>query len=105
MEHAIHIQILLAAFAGGAVLGAVAQKTNFCTLGAVSDWVNMGHTGRMRSWVFAMAVALAAVTVMEAWSGLDPKKGRSAPRSAGQSSSGFNKTKKHSPPKGAPVRF
>jgi len=73
MEHAIHIQILLAAFAGGAVLGAVAQKTNFCTLGAVSDWVNMGHTGRMRSWVFAMAVALAAVTVMEAWSGLDLK--------------------------------
>lgn len=73
MEHAIHIQILLAAFVVGAVFGAVANKTNFCTLGAVSDWVNMGHTGRMRAWVFAMAVALAAVTALEAWAGLDLK--------------------------------
>jgi len=32
----------------------------------VSDWVNMGDTGRMRAWVFAMAVALAGVTLLEA---------------------------------------
>jgi uncharacterized protein len=66
MENAIHLQVLLAAFVIGGVLGAVATKTNFCTLGAVSDWVNMGHTGRMRAWVFSMAVALAGVMVMEA---------------------------------------
>lgn len=66
MESAIHLQVLFAAFAIGGVLGAVATKTNFCTMGAVSDWVNMGHTGRMRAWVFSMAVALAGVTVMEA---------------------------------------
>jgi uncharacterized membrane protein YedE/YeeE len=62
----IHLQVLLAAFVTGIVLGAVANKTNFCTMGAVSDWVNMGDTGRMRAWVFSMAVALAAVTLMEA---------------------------------------
>jgi Predicted transporter component len=71
MENSIHLQILLGAFAIGTVLGAVANKTNFCTMGAVSDWVNMGHTGRMRAWVFSMAVALAAVIVMEAGGWLD----------------------------------
>ncbi|HWI15899.1 MAG TPA: YeeE/YedE thiosulfate transporter family protein, partial [Burkholderiales bacterium] len=71
MENAIHLQVLLAAFVIGGVLGAVATKTNFCTLGAVSDWVNMGHTGRMRAWVFSMAVALAGVMVMEAAGLLD----------------------------------
>jgi uncharacterized membrane protein YedE/YeeE len=40
------------------VFGAVGNKTHFCTMGAVSDWVNMGHTGRLRMWLLAMAVAL-----------------------------------------------
>lgn len=71
MENAIHLEVLLAGFAIGAVLGAVANKTNFCTMGAVSDWVNMGHTGRMRAWVFAMAVALAGMIAMEAMGWVD----------------------------------
>ena len=47
-------------------MGALAQKTRFCTMGAVSDWINMGDTARMRSWVFAMAIALAGVVALEA---------------------------------------
>jgi len=35
-------------------------------MGAVSDWVNMGDTGRMRAWLLAMAVALIGVLGMEA---------------------------------------
>ena len=66
MTWEIHQQLLLAVLAIGLVFGAVAQKTRFCTLGAVSDWINMGDTGRMRSWVFAMALALLAVIAMEA---------------------------------------
>jgi uncharacterized membrane protein YedE/YeeE len=66
MESAIHQQVLLTVFAIALVLGAVGQKTRFCTMGAVSDWVNMGDTGRMRSWVLAMAVALTGVVVLEA---------------------------------------
>lgn len=54
------------------VLGAVANKTNFCTMGAVSDWVNMGDTGRMRAWLLAIAVALLGVTVLEAMNLADP---------------------------------
>jgi uncharacterized membrane protein YedE/YeeE len=40
------------------IFGAVGNKTNFCTMGAVSDWVNMGDTGRMRMWLLAIAVAM-----------------------------------------------
>ncbi len=46
------------AFALAFVFGAVANKTNFCTMGAVSDWVNMGDTNRMRMWLLAIAVAI-----------------------------------------------
>jgi uncharacterized membrane protein YedE/YeeE len=66
MESSIHLQILLAVFAIAAIMGAVANKTRFCTMGAVSDWVNIGDTGRMRAWVFAMAIALVGVLVLEA---------------------------------------
>jgi len=46
------------AFALAFIFGAVANKTNFCTMGAVSDWVNMGDLNRMRMWLLAIAVAL-----------------------------------------------
>jgi uncharacterized protein len=65
MAFTIHQQVLLAVFGVALALGAIAQKTRFCTMGAVSDWVNMGDTGRMRSWVFAMAVALGGVALLE----------------------------------------
>lgn len=58
-------EIYLWGFAIAVVLGAVANKTNFCTMGAVSDWVNMGDTGRFRAWVFAIAVATLGVLVLE----------------------------------------
>ncbi|MEI6723925.1 MAG: YeeE/YedE family protein [Betaproteobacteria bacterium] len=50
--------VLGGSFALAFVFGAVGAKTNFCTMGAVSDWVNMGDTGRMRMWVLAIAVAM-----------------------------------------------
>ncbi|HEX6827980.1 MAG TPA: YeeE/YedE family protein [Burkholderiales bacterium] len=57
--------MLWSTFALALVLGAVASKTNFCTMGAVSDWVNMGDTGRMRAWLLAIAVAVLGVAVLE----------------------------------------
>jgi hypothetical protein len=66
MEFSIHNEVLLLVFAIALVAGAVAHKTNFCTMGAVSDWVNMGDTGRLRSWLLAMAVALSGVLALEA---------------------------------------
>jgi uncharacterized membrane protein YedE/YeeE len=66
MELSIHTQVLGAVFAIAIIMGAVTCKTNFCAMGAVSDWVNIGDTGRMRAWVFSMAVALAGVIALEA---------------------------------------
>ena len=66
MEFTIHQQVLLSVFVVGAIMGAVANKTNFCTMGAVSDWVNIGDTGRMRAWVFSMAIALIGALGLEA---------------------------------------
>jgi uncharacterized protein len=53
------------AFALAFVFGAVANKTNFCTMGAVSDWVNMGDTSRLRMWLLAVAVALLGSSALE----------------------------------------
>jgi len=65
MELDITQQVLLAGFLIAGIMGAVVNKTNFCTMGAVSDWVNMGETSRLRAWVFAMVVALIGVMIME----------------------------------------
>ena len=59
-------QVLLWAFGIAFVMGAVANKTNFCTMGAVSDLVNMGDTGRFRAWLFALTVAMIGVVAFEA---------------------------------------
>ncbi|PWR00509.1 YeeE/YedE family protein [Leucothrix pacifica] len=59
----ITTQVLLWAFGLAFILGVVATKTNFCTMGAVSDVVNIGDTGRMRAWVFAMGAAILGVLV------------------------------------------
>ena len=56
---------LWATFGLALVLGAVANKTNFCTMGAVSDMVNMGDLGRFRAWLLAIAVAVIGVVILE----------------------------------------
>lgn len=53
------------------VVGAVAQRTNFCTMGAVSDIVNMGSWGRMRMWLLAMAVAIAGAAALHVNGSID----------------------------------
>ncbi len=45
-------------FALSVIFGYVANKTSFCTMGAVSDVVNMSEWGRMRSWLLAIAIAI-----------------------------------------------
>jgi len=60
-----HSAILGITFLIALVLGAVVNKTNFCTMGAVSDAVNMGDWGRMRAWMFAIAIALVGMLVLE----------------------------------------
>ena len=67
MNEVAHIASLVAwgGFALAFVFGAVAVKTHFCTMGAVSDIVNMGDWTRMRMWVLAIAVAIIGATALE----------------------------------------
>ncbi|MDA0277037.1 MAG: YeeE/YedE thiosulfate transporter family protein, partial [Proteobacteria bacterium] len=53
------------AFVLAFIFGAVGNKTNFCTMGAVSDWVNIGDTSRMRMWLLAIAVALLGSSALQ----------------------------------------
>jgi uncharacterized membrane protein YedE/YeeE len=53
------------AFVLAFIFGAVGHKTNFCTMGAVSDWVNMGDLSRMRMWLLAIAVALLGSSALQ----------------------------------------
>ena len=50
--------VLWLAFALAFIFGAIGQKTHFCTMGAVSDIVNMSDWGRMRMWLLAIGVAI-----------------------------------------------
>ena len=49
----------------GFILGYVVNKTNFCTMGAVSDLVNIGDTSRLKAWLLAITTAIVGVTSLE----------------------------------------
>ena len=51
-------------FAIAFVFGFVGAKANFCTMGALSDVVNMGHWGRVRMWLLAVAVAVIGASAL-----------------------------------------
>jgi uncharacterized membrane protein YedE/YeeE len=48
----------LGGFAVGLVFGGIVQRTNFCTMGGISDLVLMGDGRRFRAWLLAIAVAI-----------------------------------------------
>ena len=67
-------QVLWAAFILAALFGAITQRTHFCTMGAVSDIVNMGDWTRMRMWALALGVAMIGFYAMAAGGLIDPAK-------------------------------
>lgn len=54
-----------AAFAAGMAFGAAARRSEFCTMGALSDILFMADWRRMRAWVLAMAVAMLGSQVLQ----------------------------------------
>jgi uncharacterized membrane protein YedE/YeeE len=52
------ITVGIGGFVIGLVFGAVVQRTNFCTMGGISDLVLMGDGRRFRAWLLAIAVAI-----------------------------------------------
>lgn len=63
--------VLWLAFAVAFVFGAIGQKTHFCTMGAVSDIVNMGDWSRMRMWLLAIGVAILGAGALHASGQID----------------------------------
>lgn len=55
---AVTAQVLWFTLALSVVFGIAAQRSHFCTMGAVSDIVNMGEWTRMHMWAVAIAVAV-----------------------------------------------
>ena len=58
----------------GAIFGAAAQRSNFCTMGAISDAATFGDWRRMRMWLLAIAVAIAGVAVLRSIGAIDTAK-------------------------------
>ena len=56
--------VLWAAFGLSVAFGAIAQRSHFCTMGAVADVVNMGDWTRARMWALAVAVAVLGFNAM-----------------------------------------
>lgn len=56
--------VAIAGFVLGGLFGATAHRTNFCTMGAISDMVFMGNWNRMRAWMMAIAVAMLVSQAM-----------------------------------------
>ena len=67
-------QVLWASFFLSILFGAIAQRTHFCTMGAVSDIVNIGDWTRMRMWVMAIGVAMIGFYTLAATGLIDPAK-------------------------------
>lgn len=67
-------KVLLAVFFLSAVFGAIAQRTHFCTMGAISDIVTMGDWTRLRMWAMAIAVAMLGFWGMAAAGIIDPSR-------------------------------
>ena len=61
-----HLSVIVTAgaFALAFVLGAVANRVSFCTMGAITDVVNFGDWRRMRMWLLAIAVAIAGAAAL-----------------------------------------
>ena len=71
---ALSTQVLWLSFFLSFVFGAIGQRTHFCTMGAVSDLVNMGDASRMRQWALAVGVAMLGFAALVGLGQIDPAK-------------------------------
>ncbi len=66
--------VLWATFAITFLLGAVMQKTGFCSMGAVSDIFIMSSWDRLKQWFLAIGVAIIGFALMSYMGMIDPLK-------------------------------
>ncbi|MGD9942153.1 MAG: YeeE/YedE family protein [Burkholderiaceae bacterium] len=66
---ALHQTVVWSTFVLGLIMGALMSRSNFCTMGAVADILNMGDWTRMRMWLCAIGVAIIGTQLL-AFTGL-----------------------------------
>jgi len=71
---AVQSTVVWATFALALLLGALMNRSNFCTMGAVADIVNMGDWTRMRMWAAAIGVAILGLQLLAVAGLVDPAK-------------------------------
>jgi len=66
-------KVSLLGFLGALVFGVVANKTHFCIMGSISDWINMGSRVRFRGWMLSIGIAIlgSQAMVQLGWVDLD----------------------------------
>ena len=69
--HANPMALTLAGLTVGFLFGAMACVTNFCVMGAVSDWRTFGDKGRLGAAALAAAVAIAGAQMLHTWGAVD----------------------------------
>jgi uncharacterized membrane protein YedE/YeeE len=67
----LHLVVASAGLLAGTAFGALAQRTNFCTMGAISDAVVLDDTRRLRAWIAAIAVAILGANALHALGAID----------------------------------
>lgn len=72
--NALTQQVLGIFFLLSLVLGAISQRTHFCTMGAVSDVVNMEDWTRARQWMLAVGVAMIGFAALSHTGQIDASK-------------------------------
>ena len=70
----IGLRVTWLAFGLGTLFGMTAQRTHFCTMGALTDIFNMGDWNRMRQWLLAMAVAIFGTSLLAHFGIIDTSK-------------------------------
>ena len=72
-EWSIVHKVALLGFLGALIFGAVANKTHFCIMGSISDWINMGSRVRFRAWMLSIGIAIlgSQAMVQLGWVDLD----------------------------------
>ncbi len=67
-----HVALALAGLLIGTLFGATVQRTHYCLMGALADLSLFGSRRRLRSWLLAVAVALAGTQLLALLSPFDP---------------------------------
>jgi len=70
----ISYQVLWTTFAVTFLLGAIMQRTRFCTMGAISDFFAMQDLTRLRQWSLAIGVSIVGVAILSSMGIIDTTK-------------------------------